>query len=544
VRKPRPSEVVRHVSLDIVNNAIKSGQLGDQDLAVLKDNMLAYIRNVYGAGRSDNIQPDPLSIQNKITQTITNLFTSLYATNWTSFFHDVLALTTTNNSSMKDNAPGVMLYLRILVSVHDEIADVLSPKSPEEHRRDNELKDLVRQRDTLMIASSWHEILTTWKSKDESIVKLCLTAIGRWVTWTDIALAVNDSFLQLLFEYLDPLQNPSGDHVVERRDAAIEAFIDILGKKMSASDKLQLIEVLNIYEAVSQLVRCRELSDMRSTAHYDTDLAEGVAKLVNNTVTDIVKALDGAQDDNSVSQRGIALLKSFMPHILRFLSDEYDEICSTIIHSLTDLLTLLRKKAKSNSNLAPEFLPMLPLILDVIIAKLKYDETSVWGHEDTQTDEAEFQELRKRLHNLQKAVAAVDESMYVNKITSVVVTTFERYQEQNGQVDWRQLELALHEMELFGELALRHGGLYSKTKPVTPAAEQLIGMMFKLVQTGIARHCICRSSVLIASRYCFILSSCGPATVHGYLRKILCILRGEPRTHCSGFGDLHTFRAS
>ena len=410
-----------------------------------------------------------------------------------------------------------MLYLRILISVHDEIADVLLPRSPEEQRRDNELKDLVRQRDTIMIALSWHDILATWKPKDENIIKLCLATLGRWVAWTEIALTVNDSLLQLLFEYLDSQQSFDDKQIIQRRDTAIEAFTDILGKKMHAGDKLELIEVLKIHEAVSQLVRSRELSEMRSTANYDTDLAEGVAKLVNNTATDIVKALDGTQDDDLVSQRGVTLLKSFMPHMLRFLSDEYDEICSTIIPCVTDLLTLLRKKVKSSGTLASELLPMLTLILDVIIAKLKYDETSFWGHEDTQTDEAEFQELRKRLHNLQKAVAAVDESMYVDKIRSLVVSTFEKYQDQNGQVDWRELELALHEMEMFGELAFKHGGLYSKTKPVTAAAEQLIGMMFKLVQTGIVCHVLRCDLVLMTSRYCFILTSCCSFTVHGYL---------------------------
>lgn len=487
MQEPNAPEVVRHVSLDIVNNSIKSGQLGGQDLALVKDNLLTYIRNVYSTA-GNIVQPDPLSIQNKITQTITNLFTVLYATQWTSFFHDIMALTTTTGNAAKDHGPGVILYLRILISVHDEIADILMPRSPEEQRRDNELKDLVRQRDIMMIASSWHEILTLWRTKDDTIVRLCLTTIGKWVSWTDIALAVNDSLLHLLFEYLNP-QQISGDkgEADERKDAAIEAFIDILAKKMTAGDKLELIEVLKIHEAISQLVGSPELSEMRSTANYDTDLAEAVAKLVNNTVSDIVRALDGALENDPVSQRGIPLLKSFMQHILRFLSDEYDEICSTVIPCLTDLLTLLRRKAKSSSSVGSEVLPMLPFILDVIIAKLKYDETSFWGHDDTQTDEAEFQELRKRLHNLQKAVAAVDEAMYVEKIRSLVVSTFDNFQAQNGQIDWRELELALHEMELFGELAFKHGGLYSKTKPVTPAAEQLIGMMVKLVQTGTIR---------------------------------------------------------
>ena len=477
--------MVRHVSLDIVNNAIKAGHLGDQDLIFLRDNILAYIQNTYGAAASSSVQLDPVSIQNKITQTVTNLFVALYANHWSSFFHDILNLTVITGSTSRDNAAGVMLYLRILVSVHDDIGDVLLPRTPEEQRRDNDLKDLVRQRDTAMIASSWHAIIEHWRSRDDSIVKLCLTTIGRWVTWTEISLAVNDSLLTLLFEYLNSQGYLDGNKSFqERRDAAIEAFIDILSKKMSASDKLELIDVLKVNEAITQLVKSRELAEMRSTANYDTDLAEGVARLVNNVVSDIVKALDGSQSNDSVSQRGSVQLKTFLPHVLHFLSDEYDEICSTVIPCLTDLLTLMRKKAKFTGTLASESSAMLPLILDVVISKTKYDETSFWGQDDTQTDEAEFQELRKRLHVLQKAVAAVDEPMYVEKIRTVVVSTFDRFQSQNGQLDWRDLELAMHEMELFGELGYRHG-LYSKTKPVTLAAEQLIGMMFKLVETGI-----------------------------------------------------------
>jgi exportin-T len=518
VREPNAPEVVRHVSLDIVNNSIKTGQLGGQDLAFIKDNLLTYIRNVYSTAGNRLVQPDPLSIQNKITQTVTNLFTVLYETQWTSFFHDILALTTTTGNTAKDHGPGVLIYLRILISVHDEIADILMPRSPEEQRRDNKLKDLVRQRDTMLIASSWHEILGLWKTKDDTIVRLCLTTIGKWVSWTDIALAVNDPLLHLLFDYLNPQQTSGANgEVDERKNAAIETFIDILAKKMTAVDKLELIEVLKIHEAISQLTASPELSEMRVTANYDTDLAESVAKLVNNTVTDIVRALDGALEKDLVSQRGIPLLKSFMQHILRFLSDEYDEICSTVIPCLTDLLTLLRKKATFSSTLGVEILPTLPFILDVIIAKLKYDETSFWGHEDTQTDEAEFQELRKRLHNLQKAVAAVDEAMYVEKIKSLVVSTFDKFQAQNGQLDWRELELALHEMELFGESAFKHGGLYSKTKPVTPAAEQLIGMMVKLVQTGTIHQYTMYDCQLIGIRYCFLLTSCRPAAIHGDL---------------------------
>jgi hypothetical protein len=63
---------------------------------------------------------------------------------------------------------------------------------------------------------------------------------------------------------------------------------------------------------------------------------------------------------------------------------------------------------------------MLSPILNAIILKMRYDETSSWGNEDEQTDEAEFQDLRKRLQVLQKTVAAVDEVLYVDILSNLV----------------------------------------------------------------------------------------------------------------------------
>lgn len=452
---------------------------------------------MYGAGGNGNLQLDSAVVQNKITQTVTYLFTNLYATEWITFFHDLLGLTVSAGSSSRDNESGVTFYLRVLVSVHDEIADTLIPRSPDEQRRDNNLKDLVRQRDVKAIALSWQEIITQWRSQPNQIIEQCLTVVGKWVAWTEISLVLSDTLLKLLFELVSPPQSTAklggafsealnGDkaRADSRRYAAIDTLIEILGKKMSADDKLELIEVLKIKDIVSQLTECYRLQELRSTSNYDTDLAESVAKLVNNTVYDIVKAIDGAQDSDSASVRGISQLNAFLPLVLRYFSDEYDEICSNVIPCLTDLQALFRKKAKLNSNFYSQSETMLSPILDAVMAKMKYDHTSLWGHEDAQTDEAEFQELRKRLQVLQQAVAAVNENLYMDKISTLVISTFNQFQNQRSQLNWRDTDLAMYEMFLFGELALKSGGLYSKTKPVSPAAERLIGMMFKLVESG------------------------------------------------------------
>lgn len=115
---------------------------------------------------------------------------------------------------------------------------------------------------------------------------------------------------------------------------------------------------------------------------------------------------------------------------------------------------------------------------------MRYDETSSWGDEEDQTDEAEFQELRKRLAVLQQIVATVNEQLYMEAISELVRTTFENLRQSNGQLDWRDLDLALHEMFLFGDIAVKAGSLYTKNQPNNPAAERLVEMMAWMVESG------------------------------------------------------------
>ncbi|KAI9823936.1 MAG: pre-tRNA nuclear export protein [Thelocarpon impressellum] len=486
-REPRSSDVVRHVALEIVNHAIQLERLDAGYLADARDNLMEYVRRVYG-GLDGEGQVDTSSFQNKIAQTIVYLFARLYGEQWRTFFDDFLALAGVKDGLGGSNVAGVSLYLRVVSAVHDEIADLLVPRSPAVQKRNGLLKDLVRQRDAQKVASSWQAILAQWIAQDDALLEMCLKVVGRWASWIDISLVINQGLMNLLLQLIGRTSaGPANDGVDAVRNAAIGTLTEIVGKKMQPADKLELIVFLNLDSIVAQLISSPLLHDLRSSSGYDTDLAEAVAGLVNHTASDIIKAVDNDGVDEATRQRADALLQVFLPHLLRFFADEYDEICSTVIPSLTELLTLLRKVAKAKGTLPPSHAAMLPPILNAIIAKTRYDETASWGNEDEQTDEAEFQELRKRLHVLQQAVAAVDEKLYMDVVNSVIFATFENLARQQGQIDWRDLDLALHEVFLFGDLAVKHGGLYTKNRPTGPAAETLIGIVRKMVESDIAR---------------------------------------------------------
>ncbi|KAF7712355.1 Exportin [Penicillium ucsense] len=483
LKSPTQSEIVRHASLEVINSAAQTGLIDPDSLAYVRDELMTYVRSVYGPESAT--PPDAPYIQNKLAQTVTYLFSGLYAGRWETCFDDLLSLTYKSSASTgRDNLNGILFYLRVVNSIHEEIGDVLVSRSRGEQDKANSLKDLIRERDMQKIANSWQEILSAWRDADDTVVELCLKAVGSWVSWIDIGLVVNQTMLDLLFQQLGRAEKQElrgGEQRV--RDAAVDVFTEIIGKKMKPADKIEMIIFLNLDSIVTQLSNSPPLRESRFTYKYDVDLAETVARLVNITVQDIVRALE--TDTGPVKEKASDLLQVFLPHILRFFSDEYDEICSTVIPCVNDMLAYMRKVAKGDAALQARNKSILLPVLKAIVAKMRYDETSNWGDEDEQTDEAEFQELRKRLGVLQQIIASADEQLYIDAISEIVGTTFEKLRASGGQIDWRDLDLALHEMFLFGDLAVKAGGLYSKGQPNGPAAVRLIEMMLGMVESDI-----------------------------------------------------------
>ncbi|KAG6084212.1 pre-tRNA nuclear export protein [Claviceps sp. LM220 group G6] len=516
-RTPRASEVARMVCLEVVNYAVHTQSLDAASLSFLKYTLLQYARQSYGP---DAQQPaDPVSLQNKLTQTLTYLFVFLYHDGWQSFLDDFWELTGVSNG--RDSVVGILFYLRILSSIHDEIADMLLSRQSNDAKRNNDLKDQLRAQDIHKVAESWKQLLAKYNDNDV-LVELVLKVVGKWVSWMDISLVVNQDMIRLLLPLVGRTHAGSDDKV---RDTAIDTLTEICGKKMRSVDKMDLISFLNLQEIVGQLLASPPLSTNKGSPTYDVELAEAVAKLVNTGMSDIVKALDDGQVGADCKERAKQHLHGFLPFLLRLFADEYDEVCSTVIPALTDLLTFLRKLGQ----LPPDFSSMLAPILDAIIRKMRYDETSTWGNDDKQTDEAEFQELRRKLQNLQKTIAAIDQGLYMDMLSNLVANTFQSLDQRGSQMDWRDLDLALHEMYLFGELALPNHGLGTKNQPSTEASERLVVMMQKMVGSGIATSshpAILLQYMEICVRYCIVFES-HPTYIPQVLENFVRIVHHE-----------------
>ncbi|KAL7269928.1 pre-tRNA nuclear export protein [Rhizina undulata] len=480
VRSPQAGDIVRLFALEVTNTAIQHRyqHTDSHSLNYIKETLVEYMRNAYlkGSGMTDSP-----AIQNKLTQTLTYLFVYLYTNSWPTFFDDILSLTATksndNGQTTRDNLQGVVFFLRMVVSVHDEIADVQVPRSQEEQQRNGLIKDYARENAVRKLVVAWLEILDQWRGNNDEIVEMCLKVIGRWVSWIDISLVVNEVLMNLLFQFL------AGEGRV--RDAAITTLVEIVGKKMKAPDKLGLISFLRLGEVVGQLISSPGLQK-QGQAGYDIELAEGTAKLVNGIGADLLMIMDRNDVDQLSKQGADNLMQTFFPYILRFFSDEYDEVSVEVFPCVFDLLALLRKEKKALGGVPQSHAAMLQPLLNAIVMKAKYDETTTWGDEDEQTDEAEFQELRKKLKTFQDQIATIDEGLYIEAVSELVGNIFDRVSQGGvAAVGWREIDLALYEMYIFGELATKNGGIYSKGVANGVAAERLIGMITKMMNSDV-----------------------------------------------------------
>lgn len=466
---------------------------------------MTYLRSEYTRqSEGATAAPDHPTIENKIAQTITYVFCSLYGTTWPTFFDDLLSLTTTS-SGQRDNLVGVAFYLRVLNSIHDEIGDVLQARSREEQERANTLKDLIRARDVNKIAQSWQEILGQWRLTNGTIGELTTSGVGKWVSWIDISLVVNTQMLQLISEQVEQKSVQDLTYEEERaRDTAIDTFTEIVSKKMPSSDKINMIDYIGLQDMVEKLSAWPILNDQKKSI-YDVDLAENVAKLVNAVVLDIVRALETEQPASETWRKAERMLRSFLPQLLRYFSDQYDDVCSYVLPGMTDVLTFLRRAFQGDEFISQRAAILIP-ILQAIFAKSRIDDyaDTDGDYDGDNTEEAEFLELRKRLSSLQQSIAGADEQLYIDAVSALVNQTFEMLQSQGQQLNWRDLDLALHEMYLLGDLAVKSGGLYQKNKPNSPSAERLVRMMLLMMQSNIGIYpvpCIQVQYMEICVRY-------------------------------------------
>lgn len=471
------SDPARFFALQVIDNALP--RLSFDQLQVVRQHLFDHYQKVTQSAESLEVP----HIRNKLSQSLAFLFVLTYDESWTSFFDDFLRLGTSADSPV-GNAPAIDMYLRVLRVIHEEIGDNLIIREVERAKRNNVLKDMVRERSMTQLAQSWMSILEYYsnnptnapQSLQNEILESVLRVIGGWVSWIDITLIVQAPYLNLIFSQLANAQ---------RRLAACDCLFEVISKKMKPSDKLELIALLNLTTVLSQLPTCSDL-----------EFDERVAKLANVVGLELVHICDGSTtqasgaacspDQVSQSER---LLVDLFPTIFNFLSNEYDDTSLQVIPCLSDYLQFIRKEvrsAKSTNNntdvstlIGQERTSILYMMLNKIIMKSKYDSSTDWSGGQYES-ESEFLDLRSKLKVLQDQIASISMTLYVEGVSAVIRKSLD----SSLSKTWQDVELGLYEISAFAD-TLRNGTVTTIRGMHAEASATLYDLFTKMVTSDV-----------------------------------------------------------
>ena len=461
IQQDRRTDNARFFALQVLEDALrlKSAQIGDANFDIIRQELSKWNNERI----TSSTALDPPFLRNKLAEIYSLLFVHLYTTTWTTFFTEFRQLMFNSNAvSSSSNPRAVDFFFRTCNAMEQEIADVLIVRSAEEAQRSAILKDEIRSRDMASLPETWFALFAQYQEADKGIVSLGLKVVAAWVSWIDISLIVNEPFMSFLFQLLQDsaLRNP-----------ACEALVGIISKKMSSVDKVQLISMLNLPSLMQSL---------QSGIQDDPDFAENVARLVNSQCVELGKALTKNDLSPGTLASTTSMLYNLVPYVLSLLANAYDETSAAVFPAINEILTLIKRTNKQNESTQA----ILRSVLQAVILKMKYDESSDWGDEADAIEDAEFTELRVKLRSYQDIIVSIDFELYTRTVAELVTTTLDNL-DKHG---WRQVELAMYVLFLYGE-SLRS----VKTLPRNAASrefgqQQLDAMLTKVVSSAVSKY--------------------------------------------------------
>ncbi|SAL94983.1 hypothetical protein, partial, partial [Absidia glauca] len=373
IKEPKVVAQARFFALQVLENTLQNryDSLDANAVDYIERTMMEYLQREF----VDNTETgsEETYIRNKAAQSLTLLFAHVYPNGWPSFFKDIMALARTSTGT--SHAKAADFFLRLCISIDEEIARMDIPRHRDQVVRNTNIKDYMRLGDIQLVAAYWFELLQEFRAQNPSIAQLALKNIGAYIAWMDISLVVNDQVMNALYELLSD---------TNLRIPACECLADIASKGMMPMDKLNMIQMLNITDTLGRL----DLSD--------PEFVESAARLTNVMGIELCKINMDTTIPSDAKLTSWTLIEQLSPYLLKFLADEYDDTTTAVFPFVNDILTILKKQKKNMQPLSQAQRELLGSLLNVIIQKMKYNEETEWGADDDEPEEEVlFAELRK-----------------------------------------------------------------------------------------------------------------------------------------------------
>lgn len=390
-----------------------------------------------------NHSNDTSFIKNKFCNLLAQIFCKTYLGINSNYLQNWLNLLTEYpKTDPKLHAVVVDYYLRLLISIHEEIGDKLIMRNDYLNERNNHLKDKIRMNDMSDLIKSWSTILQlSVDQNNEMLLNNCLIIIGQYVNWMEISLFIDNNIINLIISILINKLNLQ----------SCLTIIEILSKKMKSENKFQLINLLNLSNLIASINGTSNNSTI-SNDSIDLDFLEHLAKLINAIGVELCFIIENPSPETpNLTNDILNYLINLWPFIFNFLSNDYDEISVQSFPFIQYYLSLSKKNS-------PLIIPdLFESLLNKIIIKLKFDDA-----DDGDNDEVneEFYEFRAKLKFFQDSIAGLAPELYLNMLPLVINQSIfaddakddsSSSSPQASGKNWQTVELGLYELINFND---------------------------------------------------------------------------------------------
>ncbi|KAK9066158.1 hypothetical protein SSX86_013479 [Deinandra increscens subsp. villosa] len=294
---------------------------------------------------SSKVLDGPPYVKNKLAQILVTLIYFEYPSIWSSIFLDFIP-------NLSKGGVVIDMFCRVLNALDDELISQDYPRTPEEAAISVNIKDAMRQQCVGQIVHAWYDIVSLYKNSDSVLCAFVLDTMRRYISWIEIGLIANNTFLPLLFELMLVEGLPD-----ELRLAASGCVRAVVSKRMDPQAKLTLLQNLQM-SRVFGLV----------SGDGDSELVSGLAFLLTGYASELLDCLKHLNSED-LKRASVDLLNEVLPSVFYKMQNcEIDATFSTVQFLSGYVATM-----KTPSPLTENQLFHVGQILEVIRMQIKYD---------------------------------------------------------------------------------------------------------------------------------------------------------------------------
>ncbi|KAF5793437.1 putative armadillo-like helical, exportin-1/Importin-beta, exportin-T [Helianthus annuus] len=306
---------------------------------------MACYETVDSNANSVKVLDSPPYVRNKLAQILVTLIYYEYPEVWSSVFLDFIP-------NLNKGGAVIDMFCRVLNALDDELISQDYPRAPEEGVISGKIKDAMRLQCVGQIVHAWYDIVSLYKNSDSELCAFVLDTMRRYISWIEIGLIANNTFLPLLFELMLVEGLPD-----QLRCAASGCVLAVVSKRMDPQAKLTLLQNLQISRVFGLVA-----------ADGDSEFVSGLASLLTGYASELLDCVKNIKNGD-LKRASVDLLNEVLPSVFYIMQNCEIDTTFSIVQFLSGYVATM----KTPSPLTESQLYHVGQILEVIRMQIRYD---------------------------------------------------------------------------------------------------------------------------------------------------------------------------